>query len=151
MGESPEAGAFEVESFDHVGILTEDLDRVRYVFGDLLGCQIDGPHLEAELGIEVLWVQVGGVDLEFITPVDEKSRAAELIAENVIGVHHVAVSVNDLDGAIAAIRGGGLQTVGDQPRPGARDTRIAFLEPDSTASTLIELVEHSRPRKESNR
>lgn len=128
-----------VEGFDHVGILTEDLEAIIHVFGDVLGATLRGPEVERELGAEVLWVDVAGVALEFIRPIDPDSRAAQRIRAGELGLHHVALRVADLDESLADARRAQLQTLA--PRQGAGGSRISFLDADCVAGTVVELVE----------
>ena len=126
---------------NHVGILTEDLESVRHVLGDLLGLDVSGPELEPELGLEVLWVKAGEIRLEFIRPTDPEGAAARAIAAGKGGVHHVAVTVKDAAEALRALRGAGVATRDEVPRRGVHGTRIGFLEPAAVGGALIEVVE----------
>jgi methylmalonyl-CoA/ethylmalonyl-CoA epimerase len=127
--------------FHHVGIITEDLDTIRRVFGSLLGARVEEPELEDRIGAQVMWVHVGEVALEFISPVAADSRPAQILNEGGGGVHHVALSVDDVDAALEALRAAGVGTVDFRAREGARGARIGFVEPGQVAGTLVELVE----------
>jgi methylmalonyl-CoA/ethylmalonyl-CoA epimerase len=59
-------------------------------------------------------------------------------------MHHVAYRVDDIDAALAQIRGRGAQLIDEAPRPGMHNTLVAFLHPKSTLGVLIELVQHQR-------
>jgi methylmalonyl-CoA/ethylmalonyl-CoA epimerase len=127
--------------FHHVGIITEDLDTIRHVFGSVLGAEVETPDVEDRIGAEVMWVHVGGVALEFISPVTPDSRAAQILKEGRGGVHHVALTVDDVDAALATFREAGVATIDLTSREGARGTRIGFVEPGQVAGTLVELVQ----------
>lgn len=51
--------------------------------------------------------RVGGLHWELIQPLDDRSTYARFLAEHGEGVHHVAVGVDDFDGAVAALAGRG--------------------------------------------
>jgi methylmalonyl-CoA/ethylmalonyl-CoA epimerase len=53
----------------------------------------------------------------------------------------VAYRVENIEQALAAMRAKGLTLIDEQPRPGARNARVAFLHPKSTKGVLIEFVE----------
>ena len=126
---------------NHIGILSEDLESVRHVLGDLLGLEVCGPELEPELGLEVLWVNAGPVRLEFIKPTDPDGAAARAIAAGKGGVHHLALTVADAAAALNALRKAGVGTRDEVPRRGVHGTRIGFLEPESVGGALVEVVE----------
>jgi methylmalonyl-CoA/ethylmalonyl-CoA epimerase len=127
--------------FHHVGIITDDLDAIRRVFGVVLGAEVDEPEREERIGAEVMWVRVGGVALEFIHPLEPHGRPAQILAERGRGVHHIALTVEDVDAALRTVRDAGVKTIDLHPREGARGARIGFVEPGDVAGTLVELVQ----------
>lgn len=129
-----------VREFDHVGILTPDLDSVRHLFGDLLGLEVRGPEPEPELGAEVLWVFAGGVRLEFIRPTDPDSRVARALAAGQVGVHHVAFRVDDAAAALSELAAAGVPLRDASPRRGVHGTRIGFVDPAAGGGALVEVV-----------
>jgi methylmalonyl-CoA epimerase len=133
-----------VQGFHHVGIITDDLDTVRRVFGGVLGATVDEPETEPLIGAEVMWVNVGGVALEFISPVTSDSRPAQILREGRGGVHHVALTVDDVDITLETIRAAGIETIDLKSRQGTRGTRIGFVAPGHVAGTLVELVQPVR-------
>jgi len=133
-----------VRGFHHIGIITDDLDAIRRVFGAVLGAAVQQPETEPLIGAEVMWVNVGGVALEFISPVTPDSRAAQILHEGRGGVHHVALTVDDVDDALQAVRAAGIDTIDLKSREGTRGTRIGFLAPGQVAGTLVELVQPMR-------
>ena len=131
----------QVRGLNHVGILTDDLESVRHVLGDLMGLKVVGPEPEPELGLEVIWVLAGDVRLEFIRPTNPESRAAKAIAGGQRGVHHVAFTVDDAAQALDRLRAAGVAARDSEPRLGVHGSRVGFLEPSAVAGALVELVE----------
>jgi methylmalonyl-CoA epimerase len=134
----------KVTGLNHVGILTDDFDAVSRVLGDVVGLEVSGPDLEADLGIEILWVTVGSLRLEFIRPVDDDGVAAELLRSGQGGVHHVALTVPDIGAAMAECARAGVPTEQEVPQPGVAGSRIAFLRAENVGGALVELVEESQ-------
>jgi methylmalonyl-CoA/ethylmalonyl-CoA epimerase len=130
-----------VTGFAHVGILVEDLAPVARLFGERLGVEVTGPQPEPELGLEVLWVRVGETTLEFISPTDPSSRAAQAIARGEGGVHHVALQVEELDEMLGELDAAGVAIRDRTPRAGAHGTRISVLDPAASGGALVELIE----------
>jgi methylmalonyl-CoA/ethylmalonyl-CoA epimerase len=130
-----------VTGFAHVGILVEDLAPVAQLFGERLGVEVTEQTPEPELGLEVLWVRVGQTTLEFISPADPESRAAQAIARGEGGVHHVALQVEGLDALLSELDAAGVPIRDRTPRQGAHGTRVSFLDPAASAGALVELIE----------
>jgi methylmalonyl-CoA/ethylmalonyl-CoA epimerase len=131
----------EVAGLAHVGILVPDLGPARRLFGDLLGLPLRGPEPEEELGLQILWVELGEAVLEFVAPAREDSRAARALERGEAGVHHVALSVGGLESLLERLEAEGVGIRDRTPRPGAHGTRVSFLEPAAAGGALVELIE----------
>jgi methylmalonyl-CoA epimerase len=127
--------------FHHVGIVVAEFEDLRKVLVELLGGEVDEVIVAPDLGIEVMWIRIGVVALELIRPLDEKARAAAVLRAGQGGVHHLAVTVDDIDQALAEARARGIDPLEETPRIGINGTRIAFLPAESASGALIELVE----------
>ena len=127
----------------HVGILVDDFDVIRMVFGDLLGCEVGDPEPQPHLGVDILWVTVNGVRLEFVRSVSPDSDAATELAAGRGGVHHVAVEVTNVDDALGELGDAGLALLDQVSRPGHDHHPIGFVDPASVDGVLLELVERT--------
>lgn len=67
----------------------------------------------------------------------------KFLAKKGAGIHHLALTVDHVDAAIAYLMSQGVRMIDTISRPGAHQTRIAFIHPESTGGLLIELVEES--------
>lgn len=134
----------EVRGFAHVGVIVPELDSAITLFRDQLGVEVEGPEAEPELGLNILWVRVGGVLLEFVAPAREDSRAAAAVARGEVGVHHVALEVEGLDALVGRLAEAGVPVRDTTPRPGSHRSRISFLDPAASGGALIELMEHMK-------
>jgi methylmalonyl-CoA/ethylmalonyl-CoA epimerase len=56
------------------------------------------------------------------------------------GLHHIAFAVDDLPAALAELAERGVPLIDQQPRPGARGHKVAFLHPRAFSGVLVELV-----------
>jgi methylmalonyl-CoA/ethylmalonyl-CoA epimerase len=131
----------QVTAVNHIGILTRDFDAVREIFSDALGVDVHEPEVDADLGVEVLWVHIGGVALEFIRAIDPDGETGRRYAAEPEGVNHIALTVHDVGGALKAARASGIPTLDEVPRRGVHDSRIGFLDPRSVGGALVELVQ----------
>ena len=128
--------------FDHAGIATDDAAETAVVFDDLLGVEKVEAEDDEERGALCVLVDSGPGYLELIEPLDEESTIADYVAENGSGLHHLAFATDDAAAALDRAREQGIETLDDEPRPGAWGHDIAFLHPRDTAGVLVEFVEH---------
>ena len=76
-----------------------------------------------------------------IAALSEDSPVGRFLADRGPGMHHVAYRVADIDAAFAGLLARGVEMIDPAPRPGLRDSRIAFIHPRSTGGVLTEIVE----------
>lgn len=57
------------------------------------------------------------------------------------GLFHICFEVEDIDGALAELRGKGIKLIDETPRTGHGGSRIAFIDPSATGNLLVELAE----------
>lgn len=69
------------------------------------------------------------------------ARSTAITPQRGPGLHHIAIEVQGLDGALALLKALRVPLIDEIPRIGARGHRIAFIHPKATGGVLIELVE----------
>jgi methylmalonyl-CoA/ethylmalonyl-CoA epimerase len=79
--------------------------------------------------------------IELLEPTADDSPVAKYIAKRGEGMHHIALSVDDIDGEIERLKTQGAQMIDEAARTGAGGARIAFIHPKSAGGVLTELVE----------
>ena len=60
------------------------------------------------------------------------------------GLHHIAYRVEDIELSLRTLRDAGLRLIDETPRPGIRDSQVAFLHPSAAGGVLTELVEPAK-------
>ena len=53
-------------------------------------------------------------------------------------MHHICYEVEDLEDTLKSLRQKGFKLLDEKPRPGSRNSRIAFVNPISTGGVLTE-------------
>jgi methylmalonyl-CoA/ethylmalonyl-CoA epimerase len=96
------------------------------------------------VSLRVAFGQLGGVLLELLQPLDDRSPHAEFLATHGEGMHHLAYLVTDFDEQLAAILGAGPETdlLIDGTGPG-NPVRWVYLEGSGIRGTVIELLERT--------
>ncbi|HYF09430.1 MAG TPA: methylmalonyl-CoA epimerase [Acetobacteraceae bacterium] len=129
-----------IKRIEHVAIAVKNLDAARDAFARL-GIACDYEETIPENGIRLAMLPIGESALELLEPKTETSRTAQWIRERGEGLYHICLEVEDIEGALAELRAKGVRLRDEVPCIGHGGHRIAFLEPESTAGILVELVE----------
>jgi methylmalonyl-CoA/ethylmalonyl-CoA epimerase len=127
---------------DHVGVAVRSLDEAIKVYRDTLGFKLEGVHILAERGVKVAFLSSGGeTQLELLEPLSGDSTVAKFLETRGEGIHHLAVKVKNVAGALAQFKKKGVALIDETPRKGAEGKKIAFVHPKSTKGVLLELSE----------
>lgn len=126
---------------DHIGVAVEDLDDAVALYGERLGFQLQHRETVEEQGVEAVLLGVGASHVELLSPLGPDTAVGKFLARSGPGLHHVAYGTDDIESALDAVRGAGLELIDERPRAGIRGSRVAFLHPKSTGGVLTELVE----------
>ncbi|MHB1554119.1 MAG: methylmalonyl-CoA epimerase [Acidimicrobiales bacterium] len=134
-----------VTEIDHVAIAVRDLDAAIAWYAEVLGGEVVHRELVESDGVEEALVGVAESYVQLLSPTREDSPVARFLAARGEGLHHVGYRVADCAQALDAVKRAGGVVVDEAPRPGSRDTMVAFVHPKSSFGTLIELVQEGRP------
>ena len=126
---------------DHIGIAVEDIDGAIGLYRDQFGMREQHRETVEAFGVEAVLLEIGDSHVELLQPVSDDSGVAKFLERNGPGMHHVAYRTDDIDSALAAVRGAGLKLIDGEARTGIRNSRVAFLHPKATGGVLTELVE----------
>jgi methylmalonyl-CoA/ethylmalonyl-CoA epimerase len=128
---------------DHVAIAVHDLDAAIAWYADVFGAEVTHREVVESDGVEEALVRVADSYIQLLTPTREDSPVAKYLAKRGEGLHHIAYRVEDCAVALAAVKESGVRVIDDVPRPGSRNTTVAFIHPQDAFSTLIELVQEN--------
>ena len=132
---------FKILGIEHVGIAVDDLNGISDVFGDLLGLELHSREKIDDQQVITDIYETGSGKLEFLKATDENSPIAQFIGKYGTGIHHIALKVDNLQGALDYLKGQAIELIDKSSRIGAEGFKIAFLHPRSTGRVLIELCE----------
>lgn len=115
-----------VKSFDHVGVVVDDLEAATTFFLDLGleregGGSIEGEWMDKVVGLDDVRAELvvvrtpdgsGKLELtKYHRPADEESAHPSLA--NRLGIRHIAFVVDDLDTIVNGLRDKGVDTIGE--------------------------------------
>lgn len=109
-------------------------------------------------GLRVAFITVGDCELEFLQDLyaprggqvapggpgstkQDQGAIGRFMAARGPGLHHVALKVTDIDGALARLKGAGHALIDTFGRPGSRRALIGFIHPKSFNGVLMHLVQ----------
>lgn len=125
----------------HLGYAVEDIDAAARFYAENFGAEPSEREVVEEQGIVARMFRVGESQIELVQPTHPDSPVGRFLAKHGEGFHHVAFEVEDLEAALAGLRGNGVELIDERPRIGAGGTRMAFVHPKGAFGVLTELVE----------
>jgi methylmalonyl-CoA/ethylmalonyl-CoA epimerase len=126
---------------DHIGVAVEDLDTAIALHEQAYGLSLEHREVVEDQGVEAVLLDVGDGHVELLAPLAPDTAVGRFLASRGPGLHHVAYRVADIEATLAVLRERGLRLIDETPRVGIRDTRVAFLHPQSTGGVLTEIVQ----------
>ncbi|MEJ7809427.1 MAG: methylmalonyl-CoA epimerase [Gemmatimonadaceae bacterium] len=123
----------------HIGIAVRALHDTVPFYRDILG--MPEVALDDADGARIAAVAAGDALIELLEPQAPDSPIDKFLRARGPGIHHICLTVDDLDASLERCRAAGVRLIDDTPRTGAEGKRIAFLHPSATGGILIELTE----------
>ena len=131
----------ELTDIDHVGIAVEDLDAAVASYERLLGVAPGHRERVEDQGVEEVLFPVGSSSIQLLGALGPDTPVGRALASRGPGVHHIAYRVDDIAAALEHLRAEGARLIDEAPRPGSRNTLIAFVHPKAMGGVLVELVQ----------
>src|ERR1700691_4929390 len=128
---------------DHVAIAVNDLDAAVAWYATTFGALVVHREIVETDGVEEALVRVADSYIQLLTPTRDDSPVAKYLAKRGEGLHHIAYRVADCAVALEIVKQSGARVIDEAPRPGSRNTTVAFIHPQAGFSTLIELVQEN--------
>ena len=129
-----------IKKIDHVAVCVADVDEACAKYKEIFGLEPTVREVVASQQTEAVLLPIGETAVELISP---KGNAGleKFLDKRGPGLHHIAVEVEGIEAALAALKALGVPLVDETPRKGARGHKVAFLHPKATGGVLVELVE----------
>jgi methylmalonyl-CoA/ethylmalonyl-CoA epimerase len=128
----------------HIGIAATEIGASADIWKDLLGLTADHTEEVAAQKVRVCMLPIGESRFELLEPMSPDSPISKFLDKRGGGIHHVAVSVENISAVLLDLKQKGARLIDEEPRPGADGCLVAFIHPSSTGGVLLELVEEPR-------
>ena len=131
----------KVKRIEHIAIAVKSINQARELFESKLGLDFEYEEYLPQYKTRLAMFPVGQTYIELLASDGKDTETSRWIAEHGEGLFHICLEVEDIDAALDELRAKGIKLIDERPRVGHANSRIAFLDPKSTNSVLIELVE----------
>jgi len=132
-----------LENLYHVAIAVKNLSEVEEVYKTALGLHVEHREVVEDQGVKtsMLVPDGGGTAIELLEPLDENSPISKFLEKRGEGIHHICFKVDDIEAVLERLKKQGVRLIDESPRPGAYNSRVAFLHPKAMNGVLVELAE----------
>jgi len=132
-----------LENLYHVAIAVRDLSAVEEVYKTVLGLRVEHREVVEDQGVKtsMLVPEDGGTAIELLEPMDENSPISKFLDKRGEGIHHICFKVDDIEAVLERLKKQGVRLIDESPRPGAYNSRVAFIHPKAMNGVLVELAE----------
>ena len=133
----------KIKRVEHIAIAVNSLRQSMDILQNAFGIPLE---YEEQIGATRLaMLPVGETYIELLESDRHDTETARWIAERGEGLFHICLEVEGIEEALDELRGKGVKLLDERPRIGHANSRIAFIDPESTGNVLIELVELPNP------
>ncbi len=130
-----------IDKLDHIGIAVESIEEGLKYYRDVLGMEYLSEEEVTEQNVRVAFLKLGESRIELLEPTSSDSPIAKFLEKRGVGIHHIAILVDDIEAALSNHRKAGARLIDETPRVGAHNMLIAFVHPKSTGGVLLELCQ----------
>lgn len=123
---------------EHIGIAVKSLSESIPVFEKLLGTKCYAIEEVKDQFVKTAFFKIGQTKIELLESTDPEGPISSFIEKKGVGIHHIALAVEDTDTALSKAKEDGFALIDRKSRKGAENLNIGFLHPKSTQGILIE-------------
>lgn len=124
---------------DHVAAAVESLDDALESFEQIDGASVEWVKESPEWQYRTAYLVIGRDMFTLIEPMSDESFMATFIEQRGPGLHHLGISVEDLDAAVAQMEALGGEVIMEDTIQGVRDE--ATFHPRSWFGLQFQLIE----------
>ena len=124
---------------DHIGIAVNSIEKSLEFWETTLGIKCTGTETVADQKVKTAFLPIKESEIELLEATDPESPIAKFIEKKGEGIHHIAIRVDNLEGALAELKEKGVKLIDETPRRGAGGAMIAFIHPKATGGILLEM------------
>jgi methylmalonyl-CoA/ethylmalonyl-CoA epimerase len=133
-----------LKRINHIAIAVNNIEEAAKFYQRVLGLNLTGIEVVTAQKTKVGFFKIGESNIELVQPSERDSPLVKFLETKGQGIHHICFEVDDVEAETKAYLEKGATMVDQKPRPGAHNTKVAFVHPKSSDGVLIELCELPR-------
>jgi methylmalonyl-CoA/ethylmalonyl-CoA epimerase len=130
-----------LKKINHIAIAVNNVEEAAKFYQTILGLSLSGVEVVTAQKTRVGFFKIGESNIELVQPAEPDSPLVKFLETKGPGIHHICFEVDDVEAEVKAYLEKGATMVDQKPRPGAHNTKVAFIHPKSSSGVLIELCE----------
>jgi methylmalonyl-CoA/ethylmalonyl-CoA epimerase len=130
-----------LNKINHVAVAVNNLEEATKFYEEVLGLTLSGVEVVTSQKTKVGFFKIGESNIELVQPAAPDSPLTKYLENKGQGIHHLCFEVDDVEAEVKAFIEKGATLIDQTPRPGAHNTKVAFVHPKSSNGVLIELCE----------
>ncbi len=129
---------------EHIGIAVKDCSSTITLYEKLFNTNCYKTEVVVSENVNTAFFKVGDSKIELLESKTEDGVIAKFIEKKGEGIHHIAFLVEDIYQEIERLKAEGFTMIHENPKPGADNKLVAFLQPKTTNSVLIEICQERK-------
>ena len=130
-----------LKKINHIAIAVNNIEEAAKFYQNVLGLNLTGVEVVTAQKTRVGFFKIGESNIELVQPAEPDSPLVKFLETKGPGIHHICFEVEDVEAEVKAYLEKGATLIDQKPRPGAHNTKVAFVHPKSSSGVLIELCE----------
>lgn len=133
-----------IKQINHIAIAVSNLEEAAKFYQTVMGLTLSGIEVVLAQKTKVGFFKIGESNIELVQPSEPDSTLVKFLETKGQGIHHICLEVDDIEAEVRSYLEKGATMVDLKPRPGAHNTKVAFVHPKSSGGVLIELCEYPK-------
>ena len=131
----------EIQKIEHIRIAVKDLNKSIKFYEDVLGLKCYKIEEIKNQKVKTAFFKVGDTKIELLESTDNEGPIGKFIEKRGEGLHHIAFGVDNLKSSLSELFDKNIKLIDVEPKEGADDLNIVFIQPKATNGVLTELCE----------
>lgn len=136
-----------IKRVDHIAIAVKSIEEASQFYIEHLGLSIARIEEVPSQKVRVAFIPIGETNIELVEPMSDDSPISKFLEKKGPGLHHICLETDQLEGDLEALNEHGVKMIDKSARPGAHNTKVAFVHPKANSGVLTELAEHPHPNE----
>lgn len=135
---------FLMNKIEHLGIAVRDAEKSKILFAKLLNTPAYKSETVESEYVNTHFFRLGPNKVELLEAIDGQGAIGKYLEKNGEGLHHIAISVDDILAEMKRLQSEGFVFIYDKPKSGADNKIINFIHPKSANGMLVELCQEAK-------